>query len=519
MQFPLYAVPAIVAFVAKAAIFVYACYSKIRSLQTRLCLLFVFCMMVQSIAEIDLFAARSSGSSAVQEMVGRWWYGATILGIAVLLHLSLVTGVNRSDARFSVFSVAIIYVPAAILEMLLWKTTSLVAGFQPVGYTIAKIPGPYYFLVEFQSVVYLLAAVCLFAYGARQRLSRIEQLRNRLLLLGFLPFGLLVVGALILLHLGYHCVNGTVGLVALMFFLATATYALYQYRLVDVCYYLPGSKIRKQKVDFYQRIRSLSGELADSHSANDLLNRIADLMQCEVALVGGPSTLVAVPYADESIIEDYTPSEFPREQLEKIHGIVSADEVAECNPTLHQLMKRYRVGAVVPFNVPGLPMQWLLLGEHIQNHVYSSQDFKIVEALFDRLSKCFVNNISLLRSYVNEVEADVVRYGKQLATVREEVRVFEQKLDEIDLASRTLRDENAMRRRTALRVFQSNDPDVVLSGSQTLEQYLADRERQIIVAALRLSSNKSEAAALLGITETVLDVLVDRYGLRRETAE
>lgn len=519
MPFPLYAVPASAALLVKVGILVYAaCYSKVRTLKTRLCLLFVFCMALQNIAEISFFLTHVDGWANSQTANGRFWYAATVLAIAVLLHLSVVTGTSQDNAKkhLSILGLVLLYAPVAVLEAIFWRQPRLlIAGFQSMGYTITKVPGPYYFFVELYFITYLGAAVSLFVYGARRQLSSIERLRNKLLFLGVLPFGVLVVTVMILLHLGYRSFNVTAtGPVALMFFLASATYALHHYRLVDVSYYVPWSKVRKQKIEFYERVRLASSEICDTRSAAEMLNRVADLMHCQVALVGGPSTLVAVPQDDDFVIDDYAPSEFPREQLEKIDRIVAVEETADSNPILHELMKRYKVGAVVPVNLARLSTQWLLFGDRFQNHVYTSHDFKIVEELSDRIGRCFVENLFLLRSYLLEADKDVERHEKMLTTLRDDIDVLREKLVAVEWSNSRLRADNARRRRRSLRVVSHDARKVVLSGEKTLEQYLTGRERQIVAAALRQCESKSEVALLLGTTEAVLDSLIDRHRLK-----
>lgn len=516
MSFPPYAIPATVALAVKAAVFVYACCSKVRTLQTRLCLLFVLCMTVQSLAEIGIFLAGAHGLTDLQHLAGRWWYSAIILGAGFLLHLGIVTAIGRdaSQSKWNTLSFAMIYAPIVLLETSLWQTPLLVAGFQPMGYTITKIPGPCYFLIEFQAAGYFFTTIFLFAYGARKQISLVEQLRNKLLLLGFLPFGLLVVSVLVLLHLGYRSFNVTVtGPVALVIFLVMTTYALHHYRLVDVSYYVPWSKTRKRKIEFYERVERTSYQIANANSASEMLNDIANLMHCQVALVGGPSTLVALPEDDALVVDDDTPSEFPQEQLEEIDRIVTVDEVAETNPTLFQLMGRYKVGVIVPLDIAGLPTHWMVLGERVQQYVYTSRDFKIIEAFFDHIAKCFLENVVLLHSYIEQAEAELAQQQQLLVGTVQESVVLKQKLSAIQAANRLLKEDNARRRRSALRVVERSATEIVFSGEKTLEQYLADQEKEIVATALFYYRSVHEAAAMLGITEIALRRLIERYFL------
>ena len=90
-------------------------------------------------------------------------------------------------------------------------------------------------------------------------------------------------------------------------------------------------------------------------------------------------------------------SEFPREALKLVAHIIVANEIADSEPELHALMKRHKVGAIVPFNShSATSAHWMLLGEHFSDQVYSPLDFRVVESLFDKLAERFTDNLLLL---------------------------------------------------------------------------------------------------------------------------
>ena len=77
-------------------------------------------------------------------------------------------------------------------------------------------------------------------------------------------------------------------------FLIVTTYATHQYRLFEIEFYIPWSKVRKRKTVFYQRIQATIAEIADLRSVREVIQLLADTFRCPVTLVGGSHPMVAI---------------------------------------------------------------------------------------------------------------------------------------------------------------------------------------------------------------------------------
>src|SRR5690606_22414174 len=169
----------------------------------------------------------------------------------------------------------------------------LIAGFKPFQNSLLREPGPWYFLFETYATAYMLAALSGMFYGARgARRNALARTRNRLWLFALSPIALLVVYLIVANQFGWTRLTSTFYLpVAVTFFLFVATYATYEYRLFDVEFFLPWSKVRRRKTAFYQRIQATIAEIAELRSVRQVLDLMAHTLRCQVALIGGPRPL------------------------------------------------------------------------------------------------------------------------------------------------------------------------------------------------------------------------------------
>lgn len=504
---PAIAIPAIVALLAKAGIFFYARSSKVHNLQTRLYLLFLFALSIQNVAEVFGLTAHEEGLASPPS--GTLYFGSSILAIAFLLHMALLTGTNRRDSsdRMKPTDLFVIYIPALVLEILLWCTPLLVAGFESITYTYNKIPGPLYFLFQLYAVGYLCATAVLLTHGWLNQTTTLRRLQNKLLLVGLLPWVLSVIGIIGLQQIGVRNFNTTGVLpLAITFFLGVTAYAIHQHRLFDIEFIIPWSKVRKRKTEFYKRIQALIAEIADMRSVNRIVQSISEVLRCPVVLVGGPREVLTM--AGEAL----TVARFPTDELKNIDQIVVANEVAEAKPRIYGLMKRYKVAAIVPFHPHSqAAASWMLLGEAFSEEVYSPLDFKKVEALFARLADHFLDKQMLLRNQLAEAQEEMRALQRRLALAWHQLNETRKKLsvmEEENLALRQ-RDEQMLHHD-----LQQIDDDVLghtPDGNKTLTDYMTDFEAKLLAKTLEYCSNDdARAAEILG-----LPLLTFHYKLRQ----
>src|SRR3989344_5166446 len=443
MDIPTLAIPALIALVAKAALFFYARFSEVRNLETRLYLLFLFALAVQNLAEVSGFYSIAR-TGLFPEFDGYVYFASSIPAIALLLHLALVLGISGQLHRIHRPIVGTIYLLALLLEYLLLFTPWLVQGFQPETYSYSKIPGPLYFLFEIYAVGALAAAVGLLIRGALGQTNAYRRLKNRLMLLGIAPIFFVVITVIGLQYLGTRNFNTTVTLpIAITFFLAVTAYATHQYRLVDIAFYIPWSKVRARKTAFYDRVRAMIAEIGDLSSVREAVHRLADTLGCSVALVSTGKPVLAVAGGAQQMVS------FPLEQLRSINRIVVANEIADSSPETYRIMRSHGVAAVVPFYPHSQSASgWMLLGDSFSEQVYTPLDFKMVEQLFDKMAELFLDKLLLMRS--------------QLAAAERRLQTMEFRLQEAETGIVTLRNENETLQQQNLRLTREQAADSLL---------------------------------------------------------
>jgi hypothetical protein len=396
MTFTFFALPAIFGLVTKAVMFLYARWTSVHNTQTRLYLATLISLAVYNLFEISLFVNHQDGvmTSAI-EYTMRSLATIIYLIVAIVFHLSLVTALPRNSARGNLTKagIAMVYAPTLILEVLLWCSSLLIVQFIPMSYTYTRVAGPLYFLFEIYTGVYLSAAIALFLYGAYTHPLATRRAQNKLLLIGFSPLVLLGLTIIGLQHFGFRGFNATATVtLALTFFLAFGAYATHQRRLYDIEFFIPWSNTRRRKTAFYDRLRAAIAEIAHIDHVGGMVQRVSDTLQCPIALVSGATPSFAMVGDALSI------ARFPISELRKIDQMTVAEEIVQTAPATYELMRRYKVAAIVPFHPHSeAAASWMLFGTAFNEQVYSPLDFKVVEVLFARLADRFLDTQLLAR--------------------------------------------------------------------------------------------------------------------------
>lgn len=514
MHFSPYALPAILALLIKIGMFIYARYSRVHNLQTQLFLLFLFCVAIQNLAEIRFFFTYEDEFLNASD-AGRWWYGAAVLELAFLLHLTFLVGTSWRAAGENIPTIGafLIYIPALVIEMLLWGTPLLIVDFEPMSYTVTQIPGPLYFLFQLYVVGYLCLTIGLLAHGSRTLSSKFRRRQSRFLFVGLVPFVSLAVALVVLRHLGFRGFNATATLpFTITFLLVVTAYATHQYRLFDIEFFVPWSKVRKRKTAFYKRIQVLIAEIAGMGSVQKIIHSISDALRCPVALVGGPTPSLAMAG------EAFGIARFPLDELKKIDQIVVANEIAEVMPSTHALMKRHNVAAIVPFHPHSqAAASWMLLGDAFSEHVYSPLDFKTVETLFARLADHFLDNQLLLRSQLVEARREMESLHARLASAWEQIETLRQQLAETRAENQQaqLEERPESNRDSATTRIEAENRQPAAHSS--LNEQVAEYEARLITKTMdHCGGDSSRAAELLGLPITTLQnklrQMADREG-------
>lgn len=520
----IYSLPIIVGLIIfKLVLFIYAVRSRVKNARTWLFLCSLAALALFNISEIFLLNYFSSlGIDRALEVSGYAYLGTTIVAVAFLLHLSLQFALERQTT--SPILCAIVYSPALLLECLLLFTDRVVAGFQPFQFAIIHVPGPWYFLFETYLTVYLAAAlVNLLIAATNTKLLPIARIRNRLWLTALTPMALLMIYVIVSRYFHWPQISEHAYIpVAESFFLLVATYATYQYRLFDIEFYIPGSKVRERKTHFYRRIQTTIAELSTMPSMEAVLFRVSKLLHCPVALLGNGRPTYAVADGDDTDVLTL----FPADTLNRIDRIIVADEIQYTLPVLHRCMRQYQVAAIVPFYPNAkAAASWMLFGNAFSATVHTPLDFRQVERLFDSLGEFFVDRLALLRTELSKAQQTVAEH----AGVQHRIQALERALDREHDTAKTLRKYNlnlmmechrlreemvARDGNKTARVIQLLPKIISLEVSKTLAQLTVEFEKRKILDALaRAGGNRSEAARRLGLRPNTLHYKMKRYGL------
>ena len=412
-------IPALVALLFKALLLGYSAKSAARNVTTRLFAALLLVLAAQNLVEFWGFNYRAQhGMGPLLQTLGFAYVAFLIPAIALILHISLRLSfdlpANDRQWRWE----PLLYLPAAGLVFLLLFTDKLVLGFQAFQDTVLRIPGPWYFLVETYLELYLLATLANLLYGARPSRVPTARTRNRLWLLAILPTALLFVYLVAANHFGWTRITSTFYIpITLTFFLAVTAYATHQHRLFEIEFYIPWSKVRRRKTAFYQRIQATIAEFAGLPSVDAALERVAKILNCPVALVGGWRPVLAA--AGEGSLEL---AQFPHDTVAGIDRIVVAGEIRDGGSDACLRMQQFKVAAIVPFYPHSkTAASWMLLGESFSESVYTPLDFRKVEWLFDSLGSFVLDKIGLLRAELDQASEQNRSLRQQLAWRAKEI--------------------------------------------------------------------------------------------------
>lgn len=524
LSLPFIIVPPIIALLFKAGIYAYAWSTKTHNLHTRLYLLFLFSFSIQNIAEIfGLY--KVNVDSAMPHFEGELFYAAVIVALALFFHLALAVAFDQQRVAKKI-ALAFVYGYAAVLQLLLVFTTYLIQGFETLEYgfglSITRVPGPLYFLFEFYVVGLLVGSSGILGYGLKKQETPQKRAKNLMLLVAIIPTvaaGLLVIG---LLHFRVKWINTSVIFpTTITFFLILTAYATHQYRIFDIQFFIPWSKVRARKTAFYDRIRAMIAEIADLGSAREAVTRLGDTLRCPVALMSSGKPVLAVAGGTQQMVA------FPLEQLHKIERITVANEIADVAPDTYRMMRAHGVAAIVPFYPHSQSVSgWMLLGDAFSEQVYTPLDFKMVEQLFARLADLFLDKMVSMRTQLAEaqrgghmLEQRTQVLEQNLSALREEnhaLRWQNHALMEEHMANakHTLLDYLDAPKKAARRAAQKGAEPPPL---KTLDEHLGEYEAHLIEQTLEsCGGNQAKAARLLGLKPNTLHYKLERYGLTGE---
>lgn len=402
MDISLYSIPALLVLVAQAAILFYARASSVKDFAARLFLVFLAALMVQNIAEIGILNFQGPEHVSRDSLLnGYVYFSASVIALATLVHLSLVLAIDWGKRMGSPMLTSLIYIPAIVLSGLFLGSDYIVAGFTKLNYTYSQIAGKGYWLFEIYIVVYCSITLAVLFYGARNQNTPSKRLKNKLMGFGMLPMGAIILLVMVMQHQGYDAQFNTTATLplAITIFLAITAYAIHQHRLFDIEFYIPGSSVRKRKTAFYDRIRKLIAEIAELPSAMEAVASLAAALNCPIVLLDRRQSVVATAGNARNM------AAISPQALSQLNHIAVREELFSAQPEIYRNMAQHHISAIVPFYPKTKRAAgWLLMGESFNEQVYSPQDFKLVEQLFDKMADLFLEGMVSMRAEISETE-------------------------------------------------------------------------------------------------------------------
>ncbi|OMH30315.1 helix-turn-helix domain-containing protein [Motiliproteus sp. MSK22-1] len=196
----IYALPSAIALVIKLWLFVRA--RGVLLKENTVLGLFLASLFFLNLCELTLFSYINDISRA----------GLVLLLYYVALFFTVTSLVNLS-ARLSGLSTfylpRVYYSSVGLLAAFLFGSDALIAGAQSIGYSITRVPGEYYWIVQAYVITGLLLSLTLLTIGTIKQSQHFLRRRCLVVLLGFLPTILAFISVVVLMQLGYK-VNATV---------------------------------------------------------------------------------------------------------------------------------------------------------------------------------------------------------------------------------------------------------------------------------------------------------------------
>lgn len=476
MHFLPYSIPAIFALLAKMAILYVSRRAAVQPVQARIFRAAVALSIVLSLAEMAVLQRVGPRTNYWSGVV---YYAVSTLMLPLLVHLAISIGCDKWETRRFLPVYVLLYgVATAISATFIFFTSLFMTGARDLGgYTATAIHGSYYWVYEIFLTLSLLLLLLFPVLGLRP--NRPEGKRNqcKLWIAAASPLVVLVGVITYLLHLQIHWFNATVTaplLIAL--FLATVGYVIHNTRVIELNFYIPWSKARRDKTGLYRKIEELGREPERVSSVHELITHISATLGCPVALI----------LNDDSVVTDSGRAEHGRRvptasELREFTQLAVIYESSTLSKTHHELMSRYGIEAVIPFfPYSNAAACWIVCGPPFSQRIYSVLDFRILKTQFEKLSGLLIDQV-IARGGTTSTDLHARQDACGVPTNRPRARI----------------EDSA-------------------HTHKSLEDRIAEFEANCISAALQRSNgNKSEAARALGLKPNTLHYKLRRLGLAK----
>lgn len=489
----IYSIPAVTALLLKLMLLWVVKVMPMRTAEARVFLAFLAVLALHNFSEIMVFNYSGPQDGIIPLRSGLLYFTMSVVAMAVLVHLMLIRLKTSTGWNIPLGYWKLLYVPAGVVLFLLWTSDDMIRGFVPYGFSYTRVPGPLYGWFEFYALAYLSAAIALLGAAAWYSASRSQRRKNIITALGMAPIIAMPIAVIVLQKAGLNLFNLPLWFaLGLTFFLMVMAYAIYEHRLFDVFFHVPGTRLHGRHTRFHQDIKSFLTELdrLPQLSVEEALNKLASTLKCSVALVGpGRATVAAEPLSANP--NRLKVDQLATNDLGRIDEIVLTKELRNERPDIYATLSEANCAAVLPFRpFRSTSAGWLLLGGAQNAPDELPIDFEMVESLFHRMGDLFLDNI--------------VREREQLDVLHRELD--HQKAVNEQLAARVAQKENTIR--TLYNQYASHGTGV------SLEELTSGLEKKVICDTLaQLHGNVSATAKSLGLTRQTLYAKMENYGI------
>lgn len=495
-----YSIPAIVALGLKLLLLLVVRIMPLRNTESRVFLAFLAVLALHNFSEIMVFNYSGPKEGVIPLRSGLLYFAMSVVAMAVLVHLMLIRLKSSTGWDLSLEHWKLLYLPAAGVLYLMWTSDDMIRGFVAYGFSYTRVPGPLYVWFELYALTYLSASIVILGVATAFSVNRSQKRKNIITSLGMAPIITMPIVVIVLQKTGINVFNLPLWFaLALTFFLMIMAYAIYEHRLFDVFFYLPGTPLHSRRTRFHQDIRAFLSELdrLPDMSISDALHRLATTLKCSVVLVGSGRA----PVAAQPVSGDATPLRFEQladDDLDKIDGILLTKEVRGDRPEIYASLSAANCAAVLPFRpFKDASAGWLLLGGGKNAPDDLPIDFALVESLFNRMGDLFLDNIVRERAEMEQLQQELRRRMVENEQLREQVA----------------RKESAMNK---LYETWSATGAGAGGGSASLEELTTGLEKKVICETLaQLQGNVSATAKTLGLTRQTLYTKMENYGIDR----
>lgn len=493
-----YSIPAIAALLLKLLLLWAVRVMPLRTTEGRVFLAFLSVLALHNFAEIMVFNYSGPREGLIPLRSGLLYFTMSVVAMAVLVHLMLIRLKASTGWNIPLKYRALLYAPAGAVLFMLWASDDMIRGFIPYDFSYTRVPGTLYGWFELYALVYLCASLAILVLAARYSSNRAQRRKNIITACGMAPIIIMPMAVILFQKAGLDIFNLPLWFaLALTFFLMVMAYAIYEHRLFDVFFHLPGTRLHGRRTSFHQGIRDFLAELdrLPHISVEEALGKLAAALQCNVALIGrGRDPVEAAPVSGGS--NRIKLDQLGRDQLEGIGGIVLTKEVRHENPDVYSTLSGANCAAVIPFRpFRETSAGWLLLGGRKNAPDELPIDFAMVESLFDSMGDLFLEHIVRERQEVDKLQQELARQTE--ARERLEARVAEH-------------ETTINRLYDGYTAAEGGDPE----AAPSLDELTAGLEKKMICETLeRLKGNVSATAKSLGLTRQTLYAKMDSYDI------